>query len=155
MNQKERVHVLRAAGYKGYDKYLDSKVMRPAKYGVTWTDSAKTALDAVATAQESEKAEAIQKRPVDRHKHKGRLTARMPQDQILRVQDAVKACGYGTVQSWIGICAYRLLYEADKRRKAGASHAEKSPSGTAIQKGARKNTPSTEYHESEAFVKCP
>lgn len=147
MNQKERVQVLRAAGYKGYDKYLDSKVAIPDKYGVTWTDAAQSALDAVATAQESAKKTAAANRPCDRHKHKGRITARMPQDQITRVQEAVKACGYGTVQGWISMCAYRLIYEADKRQK-------KSPSGTAIPKGAKENTTDKEYHESGAVVKC-
>lgn len=51
MTQKECVQVVRAAGFSGYDKSLDSKANNPGKYGVQRTAEAQAALDAVATAR--------------------------------------------------------------------------------------------------------
>lgn len=71
----------------------------------------------------------------------------MPRDQVERLQNDVRFCGYGTVQGWIGACANRLAKEADKRRARieantpPAAGTKKSPSGTDIPKGAKKNTP--------------
>lgn len=150
MTQKERVQTLRAAGFRGYDKSLDSKACRPEYYGVRRTDAADAALQAVATAQDGAGAPGKGKaRPCDRHRHKGRISARMPHEQMLRVKDAVRSCGYGTVQNWIGTCAYRLLLEADKRC------AKKGPSCRAnAGRGQRENVAISEYHETGEFVKC-
>lgn len=50
MKQKDRVRIVREAGYKGYDKSLDSKCANPQKYGVRRLDEAQAAIEAVATA---------------------------------------------------------------------------------------------------------
>ncbi len=63
LTQKQRVQIVRAAGCKGYDKSLDSKVSHPDKYGVTWTPYAKGALEAVATAQDGAESEAKANKP--------------------------------------------------------------------------------------------
>lgn len=161
LTQKQRVQIVRAAGCKGYDKSLDSKVSHPDKYGVTWTPYAKAALEAVATARDGAESEAKANNPTrakDRHRHKGRVSARMPKEQAARIQSDVKFCGYGTVQNWIGACAHQLHKEADKRRarlgrmENPAGQTEKSPSGTGIPKGAKKNTPCTVYHGKGDFV---
>lgn len=52
MKQKDRVRIVREAGYKGYDKSLDSKCENPQKYGVRRLDEAQAAIEAVATAPE-------------------------------------------------------------------------------------------------------
>lgn len=161
LTQKQRVQIVRAAGCKGYDKSLDSKVSHPDKYGVTWTPYAKAALEAVATARDGARAQAednIPKQTSDRHRHKGRVSARMPKEQAARIQSDVKFCGYGTVQNWIGACAHRLHKEANKRRAkmeantTPAAGTQKSPSGTGIPKGAKKNTPCVVYHGKGDFV---
>ena len=50
MKQKDRVRIVREAGYKGYDKSLDSKCENPQKYGVRRLDEVQAAIEAVATA---------------------------------------------------------------------------------------------------------
>lgn len=161
LTQKQRVQIVRAAGCKGYDKSLDSKASNPDKYGVTWTQHARTAIEAVATARNGAESDAKANSPTrakDRHRHKGRVSARMPKEQAARIQSDVKFCGYGTVQNWIGACAHQLHKEADKRRarlgrmENPAGQTEKSPSGTGIPKGAKKNTPCTVYHGKGDFV---
>ena len=43
MKQKDRVRIVREAGYKGYDKSLDSKCENPKKYGVRRLDEVQAA----------------------------------------------------------------------------------------------------------------
>lgn len=119
MTQKECVQVVRAAGFSGYDKSLDSKANNPGKYGVQRTEAAQAALEAVATAKDGGIALKRSKRTADRHKLSQRITARVPKEQLKRVKSAVEICGYGTVQNWLGTCIYRLLHEATKNAPAG------------------------------------
>lgn len=156
LTPKQCVQIVRAAGCRGYDKSLHSKTQWPEYYGIRLTAAAESAIQAIAAVQNgangaknAPEGKRPGDRPGDRHKLKTRIFARMPKEQAERVQSAVKACGYGTVQNWIGACAYRLLREADKR---SAAEKKKSPSGTAIPKGAEEKLPSLLYHGKDGAV---
>lgn len=139
MTQKECVQVVRAAGFSGYDKSLDSKANNPGKYGVQRTAEAQAALDAVATARNGGLPAKQCKRSGDRHKLPQRISARVSKGQLERVKNAIEVCGYRTVQSWLGTCIYRLLDEADKK---------KAPAGAVnTNRGADKKSTSKKYHE--------
>ena len=58
MKQKDRVRIVREAGYKGYDKSLDSKCANPQKSGVRRLDEVQAAIEAVATAADGVLAKA-------------------------------------------------------------------------------------------------
>lgn len=120
MTQKECVQVVRAAGFSGYDKSLDSKANNPGKYGVQRTAEAQAALDAVATARNGGLPAKQCKRSGDRHKMPHRISARFTREQAERIKEAVKLCGYGTTQGWLNVCSYRLLRE-EAKKKAPAS----------------------------------
>lgn len=123
MTQKECVQVVRAAGFSGYDKSLDSKANNPGKYGVQRTAEAQAALDAVATARNGGLTAKQCKRSGDRHKLPHRISARFTCEQAERIKEAVKLCGYGTTQGWLNVCSYRLLREeAKKKAPAGAAN---------------------------------
>lgn len=78
MKQKDRVRIMREAGYKGYDKSLDSKCENPQKYGVRRLDEAQAAIEAVATAPEGVLTDKQGKRTGDRHKPSARISHRLP-----------------------------------------------------------------------------
>lgn len=131
MKQKDRVRIVREAGYKGYDKSLDSKCENPHKYGVRRLDEAQAAIEAVATAPEGVLTGRQGKRTGDRHKPCARISHRLPVERREQIRAAVITCGYGTVQHWLETCVYRLLTEAEKR---------KSPAGAGTSnKGSMKN----------------
>lgn len=126
MKQKDRVRIVREAGYKGYDKSLDSKCENPRKYGVRRLDEAQAAIEAVATAPEGVLTGKQGKRTGDRHKPCARISHRMPVERREQIRAAVEVCGYGTVQNWLETCVYRLLTEAGKRKApAGAGTSDK------------------------------
>ena len=117
MKQKDRVRIVREAGYKGYDKSLDSKCENPQKYGVRRLDEAQAAKQG--------------KRTGDRHKPCARISHRLPVERREQIRAAVITCGYGTVQHWLVTCVHRLLTEAEER---------KSPAGAGTSnKGSMKN----------------
>lgn len=89
MTQKECVQVVRAAGFSGYDKSLDSKANNPGKYGVQRTAEAQAALDAVATARNGGLPAKQCKRSGDRHKLPHRISARFTREQAERIKEAV------------------------------------------------------------------
>ena len=90
MTQKECVQVVRAAGFSGYDKSLDSKANNPGKYGVQRTAEAQAALDAVATARNGGLTVKQCKRSGDRHKLPHRISARFTRE-LLREEAKKKA----------------------------------------------------------------
>lgn len=139
MTKKECVQVVRAAGFSGYDKSLDSKANNPGKYGVQRTAEAQAALDAVATARNGGLPAKQCKRSGDRHKLPHRISARFTREQAERIKEAVKLCGYGTTQGWLNVCSYRLLRE-EAKKKAPAS------AGT-DNRGADKKSTFKKYHE--------
>lgn len=139
MTPKERVKVLRTAGFTGYDRRLDSKVQKPDKYGVELTINANTALEAVATGLKSIETANECKRPSDRHKAAKRISHRLTAERRQEVDNAIKSCGYGTVQGWLEVCVYRLLAEAKR----------KAPVGLASGRGAQENITHSKYHELE------
>lgn len=117
MKQKDRVRIVREAGYKGYDKSLDGKCENPQKYGVRRLDEAQAAIEAVATAPEGVLTGRQGKRTGDRHKPSARISHRLPMERREQIRAAVITCGYGTVQHWLETCVYRLLTEAEKKKK--------------------------------------
>lgn len=126
MKQKDRVRIVREAGYKGYDKSLDSKCENPGKYGVCRVEAAQAAVEAVATTPKGVFAYAKGKRTGDRHKPCARISHRLPVERREQIRAAVITCGYGTVQHWLETCVYRLLTEAEKRKSpAGAETSNK------------------------------
>lgn len=126
MKQKDRVRIVREAGYKGYDKSLDSKCENPQKYGVRRLDEVQAAIEAVATAPDDVLTKAQGKRTSDRHKPCARISHRLPVERREQIRAAVITCGYGTVQHWLETCVYRLLTEAEKRKSpAGAGTSNK------------------------------
>lgn len=78
---------------------------------------------AVATGAERAETPSQTKRSGDRHKHSKRISYRISVEQHEKVQQAVKVCGYSTVQNWLTACTYRLLDEASNRM---ISHKENS-----------------------------
>ena len=101
MKQKDRVRIVREAGYKGYDKSLDSKCENPQKYGVRRLDEAQAAIEAVATAPEGVLTGGQGKRTGDRHKPCARISHRLPVErrEQIRAQNWRKTgCG-GVMQS--------------------------------------------------------
>lgn len=133
MTQKERVRIVRDAGFAGYDKSLDSKCAKPEKYGVCRVEAAQAAVEAVATTQKGVFAYAKGKRTEDRHKPCARISHRLSVDRHEQIRQAVKVCGYGTVQNWLETCVYRLLTEAGKRKSpAGAGTSDKGTSKKAM-----------------------
>lgn len=101
MKQKDRVRIVREAGYKGYDKSLDSKCENPQKYGVRRLDEAQADIEAVATAPEDVLTGKQGKRTGDRHKPGARISHRLPVERREQIRVAVITCGYGTVQHWL------------------------------------------------------
>lgn len=125
MKQKDRVRIVREAGYKGYDKSLDSKCENPQKYGVRRLDEAQ-AHRAVPTAPEGVLTGGQGKRTGDRHKPCAHFSPAARWRRREQIRAAVITCGYGTVQHWLETCVYRLLTEAEKRKSpAGAETSNK------------------------------
>ena len=93
MKQKDRVRIVREAGYKGYDKSLDSKCANPQKYGVRRLDEAQAAIEAVATAPDGVLTKAQGKRTSDRHKPCARISHRLPVERREQIRAAVITCG--------------------------------------------------------------
>lgn len=58
----------------------------------------------------------------DSHKLNTRISHRIPEARLNEVKEAVKVCGYGTVQAWLETCVYRLLTEANKKRPHDLEH---------------------------------
>ena len=58
----------------------------------------------------------------DGHKLNTRISHRIPEARLNAVKEAVKVCGYGTVQAWLETCVYRLLTEANKKRPHDLEH---------------------------------
>lgn len=126
MTQKERVRIVRDAGFAGYDKSLDSKCAKPEKYGICRVEVAQAAVEAVATTKKGVFAYAKGKRSADRHKPCARISHRLSLERREQIRLAVEVCGYGTVQNWLETCVYRLLTEAGKRKApAGAGTSDK------------------------------
>lgn len=74
--------------------------------------------EAVATPLERAEATGQTKRPGDRHRLTKRISHRVSAEQREKVEQAVKVCGYGTVQNWLAECTRRLIEDAEKRTKA-------------------------------------
>lgn len=135
MKQKERVQIVNAAGYPGYDKYLDSKAEQPERYGICRTEAAQRAVDAVATAQNGGEVKKERKRTGDRHKVKNRISFRPKHEAEFRW--ALDVLGL-TPTEWLR-----------KQERAAIRAAKKKAPGDAanIDKGACKNTLHKNYHE--------
>lgn len=76
--------------------------------------------EAVATAPETPGTPSQSKRPGDRHRLSKRISHRVSAEQREKVEQAVKVCGYGTVQNWLAECTHRLIEDAEKRTNAPA-----------------------------------
>lgn len=72
----------------------------------------------VATGAERAETPSQTKRPGDRHKLSKRISYRISAEQHEKVEQAVKVCGYSTVQSWLTVCTHQLFAEAAKCVKA-------------------------------------
>ena len=81
--------------YSGYDKYLNSKVERPEKYGVRLVNDAERLLEEAFTKT----VEISCKR--DRRKLPCRIQCRMTRTKFERLQQALKREGFDTVQAGI------------------------------------------------------
>lgn len=132
LTARQAVHALRQTGSK-LDKPLLSKMEHGLCYPNRADRDALAALynthpdalasynapfEAVATAPETSESPSQSKRPGDRHRLSYRISHRVSAEQRAQVDQAVKLCGYGTVQAWLATCTYRLLDEAEKRTKA-------------------------------------
>lgn len=89
------VDAVRGAGFRKYDKALQSKVERPDQYGIRLLESAEAAVLA-----------AIGERPVkphrsDGHRVKDRVSCRLTKPVYRQLQQAQKRCGHSTMQTLV------------------------------------------------------
>ena len=104
LSSRDMVSVLHET-FPGYDKYLHSKVERPDKYGIRLVNEAERLLqDAfVSTHQE------VKKR--DTRRLPCRVQCRMSKTKLERLQQALKADGFDTVQAGIAYVIDKYLIE--------------------------------------------
>lgn len=89
--------------YLGYDKYLNSKVENPEKYGVRLVNDAETMLE-----QAFLKTVPVARKP-DKRRLPQRIQCRLSKTQYERLQHALKRDGYDTVQAGITAMINRYL----------------------------------------------
>lgn len=120
IKQKERVQIVKAAGYPGYDKYLDSKAEQPERYGICRTEAAQRAVDAVATAQNGVETKKERKRTGDRHKVKNRISFRPKHEAEFRWALAVLDL---TPTEWLRKQERAAIHAANAKKEAPADAA--------------------------------
>lgn len=81
--------------YPGYDKYLNSKVENPEKYGIRLVNDAEQMLEDAYL-----KTAPIARKP-DKRRLPQRIQCRMSKTDYERLQQALRADGYDTVQAGI------------------------------------------------------
>lgn len=90
ISAKEQVEVIRMVAPR-YDKHLHSKVQRPSLYGIRLTEEAEQAIvDAFGSPQKAPRN--------DYHRIKGRIQCRLTEAEIDRLQQALQADGFLTMQ---------------------------------------------------------
>lgn len=99
--------------FPGYDRQLQGKVERPAKYGIRLTLRAEKVL-----------REKLGLKPARKPETRRQVTCRMEPTQYDRLQQALKADGFETVQDGVGflISQYikrKELWNAVRRREHG------------------------------------
>lgn len=87
---KDYVEAIRAVAPK-YDKHLHSKVQRPGLYGIRLTTAAEAAI-VVAFGEPYNRSK------VDKHKLKAKVQCRLTEYEIDRLQQALQADGFLTMQ---------------------------------------------------------
>lgn len=86
---KEYIEVIRLVAPR-YDKHLHSKIKRPDLYGIRLTEAAEQAVqDAFGPPRDTSK---------DYHKLKAKIQCRLTDAEIDRLQSALKADGFVTMQ---------------------------------------------------------
>lgn len=91
---KEVVTVI-SEQYPGYDKYLNSKVENPERYGIRLVNDAEAILE-----QAFLKTAPAARKP-DKRRLPQRIQCRLSKGQFERLQQALKRDGYDTVQAGI------------------------------------------------------
>lgn len=59
-------------------------------------------------------------------KQNPRITHRVSPEDFAKIQQAVTACGYGSIADWLATCAYRLLREAEHKKKPACADTQTS-----------------------------
>ena len=93
--------------YPGYDKTLQSKVERPDRYGIRLVNDAERLINEAfaKTAQEARRR--------DNRRLKARIQCRMTKTELERLQHALNADGYDTIQA--GLTAIIKKYLEDRK----------------------------------------
>lgn len=91
--------------YPGYDKYLNSKVENPEKYGVRIVNDAERLLE------EAFSRTAPEPRKRDCRRLPQRIQCRLSKTDYTRLQQALKREGYDTIQAGITALIERYLNE--------------------------------------------
>lgn len=106
---KDYVEAIRSVAPK-YDKHLHSKVQRPWLYGIRLTPAAEAAI-VVAFGEPYNRAR------VDKHKLKAKVQCRLTEYEIDRLQQALNADGFGTMQDCLAylVRAYIERIEANEK----------------------------------------
>lgn len=93
-----------------YDKHLHSKVQRPSLYGIRLTEEAEQAIvDVFGSPRKAPRK--------DCHRIKGRIQCRLTEAEIDRLQQALSADGFGTMQDCLAylVRAYIERIEANEK----------------------------------------
>lgn len=106
---KEYVEVIRTVAPK-YDKQLHSKIQRPGLYGIRLTPAAEAAI-VVAFGEPYNRSK------VDKHKLKAKVQCRLTEYEIDRLQQALQADGFLTMQDCLAhlVRAYIERIEANEK----------------------------------------
>lgn len=113
ISAKEQVAVIREVAPR-YDKHLHSKVQRPSLYGIRLTEVAEQAIvDAFGSPQKTPKK--------DYHRIKGRIQCRLTEAEIDRLQQALNADGFGTMQDCLAYLVRGYIERIEGNEKVYAS----------------------------------
>lgn len=122
LTAQEMVDVLRDV-YPKYDKTVQSKCENTEKYGVVLAPEGVKALYEKFAPDEPLPAAASSKSRKPRrdsgNKLKCRISARLPDERLEQLQQAIKADGYSTMQDWISSAVADYLYQRGKENENG------------------------------------
>lgn len=95
--------------YPKYDKYLNSKVERPEKYGVRLVNDAERILETA-----FQKTASAPRKP-DRRRLPRRIQCRLSRAHFERLQQAFNVAGFDTIQSGLQYLVINFLNEGERK----------------------------------------